>query len=129
MVQLKILSGKKAGAEMVSRHFPFWVGRAANCELALDEPGVWDKHFQISLDSAEGFVLVSDANTSVVIEGKTVQQTVLRSGDIIEIGLAKILFALSPTRQNSLVLREWLTWIALAGLCLGQVALIYRLLG
>jgi hypothetical protein len=127
MVQFKILSGKKAGTEMVARRFPFHVGRAANCELSLDEPGVWDKHFQIGLESAEGFVLVSDANTSVVIEGKTVQRTLLRSGDIIEVGLAKILFALSPTRQKSLILREWLTWIALAILCLGQIALIYRL--
>ena len=128
MVQLKILSGKKAGTEIVARHFPFQIGRAANCDLSLDEPGVWDNHFQIHLDSADGFALVSDANTSVVIEGKTIQQTALRGGDIIEIGLAKILFGLSPTRQKSLVLREWLTWIALAGLSLGQIALIYRLL-
>lgn len=127
MVQFKILSGKKAGTEMVARHFPFQVGRGAGCELSLDDPGVWDKHFQISLDSTEGFVLASEANTSVVISGKTVQRTPLRSGDIIEIGLAKILFALSPTCQKSLVLREWLTWVALAALCLGQVALIYRL--
>lgn len=128
MVQLKILSGKKAGTEMVARHFPFHVGRASACELSLDEPGVWERHFQINLNAAEGFVLVSDANTSVVIEGKPTQRTSLRSGDIIEIGLAKILFVLSPTRQKSLVLREWLTWIALAGLCLGQIAVIYKLI-
>jgi predicted component of type VI protein secretion system len=128
MVQLKILSGKKAGTEMVARHFPFHVGRAANCDLSLDEPGVWDKHFQINLDSTEGFVLASDANTSVVIDGKTIRRASLRSGDIIEIGLAKILFALSATRQKSLVPREWLTWIALAALCIGQIVLIYQLI-
>src|SRR5688572_20185117 len=116
MVQLKILSGKTAGTEMVARRFPFQVGRAVNCDLSLDEPGVWDKHFQISLDQEEGFVLASDSNTSVVIDGKTIQRTSLRSGDIIEIVIAKILFVLSTTRQKSLVLREWLTWIALAGL-------------
>jgi hypothetical protein len=112
---------------MVARHFPFYVGRATTCDLSLDEPGVWDKHFQIDLDSTRDFVLVSDPITSVVIEGKTIQQAALRSGDTIEIGLAKILFALSPTCQKSLALREWLTWIALAGLCLGQVVLIYQL--
>lgn len=128
MIQIKILSGKKAGTEMVARHFPFRVGRAANCELPLDEPGVWDKHFQISLDSEEGFVLASDANTSVVIDGKTIQRTSLRSGDIIEVGLAKILFVLSASRQKSLALREWLTWLALAGLCAGQIVLIYQLI-
>jgi len=36
-------------------------------------------------------------------------------------------FALSPTRHRSLRIREALTWIALAALCLGQIALIYWL--
>lgn len=129
MVQLKVLSGKTAGTEMVARHFPFYVGRSANCQLSLEEAGVWDKHFQINLDSREGFVLASEANTSVVVDGKTVQQTALRNGDIIEVGLAKILFALTPTCQKSLAFREWLTWIALVALCFGQVVLIYRFLG
>ena len=128
MVQLKILSGKKAGAETVARHFPFSVGRSATCEISLDEPGVWDQHFQIDLDSLDSFRLVTDPNTSVTIDGKSVQQSTLRNGETIEIGLAKILFGLSPTRQKSLALREWLTWIALGGLCLSQIALIYRLL-
>jgi len=129
MVQLKILSGKMAGTETVARHFPFQVGRSANCNLSLDEPGVWDQHFQINLDSAEGFFLVADPNTSVIVDGKTVQQAELRNGEILEIGLVKILFGLSPTSQTSMALREWLTWISLAGLCLAQITLIYKLLG
>jgi hypothetical protein len=128
MVQLKILSGKKAGTETVIRHFPFYVGRDVNCGLPLDEPGIWDKHFQIDLNSPDGFVLTTEPNTSVTIDGTTVQRAPLRNGETIEIGLTKILFGLSPTLQKSLALREWLTWIALAGLCLGQIALIYQLL-
>jgi hypothetical protein len=128
MIQLRILSGKKAGAETVARHFPFYVGRATNCQLSLDEPGIWDRHFQINLISPEGFVLTTEPNTSVIIEGKTVQHAVLRNGETIEIGLTKILFGLSPTLQKSLAIRERLTWIVLAGLCLGQIALIYQML-
>lgn len=127
MIQLKILSGKKAGTEMVARHFPFRVGRSADCELSIEDAGVWERHFQINLNPP-GFDLATEPNTSVVIDGKTLQQTQLRNGDIIEIGLAKILFGFSPTRQKSLVLREWLTWIALIALCVGQLALIYELL-
>ena len=73
-------------------------------------------------------MLVAEPNTSVTVEGKAVQQTALRNGDTIEIGFVKILFALSPTLQKSLALREWLTWISLTGICLIQVALIYKLL-
>ena len=128
MVQLKILSGKKAGTELVARHFPFCVGRSSACELCLDEPGVWEKHFQIELHSPDGFVLIAQPNTSVTIDGKSVQQTALRNGDTIEIGQAKILFGLSQMKQKSLALREWLTWMALVALCLVQIALIYQLL-
>ncbi len=129
MIQLKILSGKKAGTEMVVRRFPFYVGRSTACGLSLDDPGVWEKHFQIQLISLEGFTLVTEPSTTVVMDGKTVQQAALRNGDVIEIGLAKILFGLSATQQKSLGLREWLTWMALALLCLSQFALIYYLLG
>jgi hypothetical protein len=38
-------------------------------------------------------------------------------------------FSLSPTRQDSLRFREAATWTALGALCLGQVWLIYWLLG
>ena len=98
MVQLKILSGRKAGTEVVARHFPFQVGRATDCDLALDEPGIWEKHFQINLDSSDAFVMVAAPNTFVIIDGNRVQQGALRSGETIEIGSAKILFGLSPTR-------------------------------
>ena len=44
MVQLNILSGKKAGTRTVARHFPFRIGRAAGNELQLEDDGVWDQH-------------------------------------------------------------------------------------
>jgi pSer/pThr/pTyr-binding forkhead associated (FHA) protein len=128
MIQLKILSGKKAGSEIVACHFPFWVGRAADCQLSLDDPGVWEKHFQIRLNPENGFVLVADPKTSVVIDDKPVQEAALRNGDIIQIGLAKIQFSISPTTQKSLALREALTWVGFAAVFFAEVALIYQLL-
>ncbi len=128
MVHLTILSGKKAGTEMVARHFPFRVGRSSSCELPIDDPGVWEKHFEINPSGSDGFILLAGPETSVVIDGKTVQEAPLRNGDVIQIGLAKILFGLSPTRQKRLAVREWLTWAALTALCCGQLALIYKLL-
>jgi hypothetical protein len=52
----------------------------------------------------------------------------LCNGDIITLGSLKIRFRLSSVRQSSMTAREWLTWIALGALCLGQVALVYVLL-
>lgn len=129
MIQIKVVSGKMAGAQLVARHFPFYVGRSSACELCLDEPGVWDKHFQINLNSTREFFLTTEPQTSVTIDGKALQQAVLRNGDVIEMGQAKILFGFSPTKQKSLMAREWLTWIGLAALCAAQIFLIYRLPG
>jgi pSer/pThr/pTyr-binding forkhead associated (FHA) protein len=128
VVQLTILSGKKAGTETVARRFPFQVGRSAQNGLVLDDPGVWDRHFKVGLLSPDGVVLSAAADALTTVNGERVDQSVLRNGDVIEAGSVKLRFGLSPTQQGSLRLRETLTWIGLAGLCLGQVALIYWLI-
>ncbi|MDQ6632249.1 MAG: FHA domain-containing protein [Verrucomicrobiota bacterium] len=128
MVQLQILSGKKAGAQIVARHFPFQAGRSSVSHLCLDEPGVWENHFEIALPSPDGFVLTAQPNAFVMVNGKNIQQTNLENGDLIEIGLLKMRFGLSATRQTGLKIRELFTWMALALLPLGQIALIYWLI-
>ena len=129
MIQLKILRGKTAGSHWVARRFPVQVGRASEADLTLEEDGVWDRHLEIALCPAEGFVLSVQTGALAFINSQPAQRTVLRNGDLIELGAAKIQFGLSPTRPRSLRFREALTWIAFALLCLGQVALIYWLPG
>ncbi len=127
MVQLKILSGKMAGAERLVRHFPFRIGRAAAADLQCEEPGVWDIHLELVFDAPRGFVVSVSPNALASVNGQAVQQTVLRNGDIMEIGALKIRFWLGPARQGGMWLREWLTWAALALITAGQLAIIYRL--
>ena len=52
MIQLAILSGKTAGTRWATRRFPVRVGRSPDCDLQLEEHGVWDEHFEISLNPA-----------------------------------------------------------------------------
>jgi hypothetical protein len=125
---LDILSGTKAGTQWVARRVPFCVGRSAQAALVLDDDGVWDRHLEIDLRADQGAVLTASAEALTLVNGLRVHQTVLRNGDLIELGAARLRFGLSPTRQRSLRLRETLTWVALVTLCLAQVALIYWLL-
>jgi len=118
-----------AGADCVARRFPVRVGRAPDADVSLEEDGVWDWHLEIEHRRFEGFVLSVQPGAFACINSQPVQQAVLRNGDIIELGAVKMQFGLGPTRHRSLQLREALTWIALALLCLGQVALIYWLPG
>ena len=127
MVQLKILSGKMAGAERLVRHFPFRIGRSAAADLQCEEDGVWDIHLELAFDAPRGFILNVSPNALAAVNGQSVRETVLRNGDTMEIGALKIRFWLGPTRQGSMRLREWLTWLAFALITAGQLAIIYRL--
>lgn len=128
MVQLKVLSGKKAGTAWVARHFPVRVGRSAAADLQVDESGVWDQHLQLDFNPAAGIVLSAQPNALATVNGQPVQRAVLRNGDAIDIGSLKMQFWLSETRQTGLRFREGLTWIAIAAISLGQIGLIYWLL-
>jgi len=95
--------------------------------LPLDEPGVWQRHFLIDW-RADGLVLETESQALLRVNDTPVERALLRNGDIITLGALKIRFSLTPVRQSSLTAREWLTWIALGALCLGQVALVYWLI-
>ena len=128
MIQLKVLSGKKAGTAWVARRFPVRIGRSASASLQLEEDGVWDEHLHLDFSPAEGVVLSAQPDALASVNGQPVRQAVLRNGDAIEIGSLRMQFWLSETRQAGLRFREGLTWAAIAGISLGQVGLIYWLL-
>lgn len=129
MVQLEILSGKKAGTVYVPRRFPVRVGRSAVADLRLEEEGVWDQHLRLEFKAAEGVILCAQPEALATVNGRTVAQTLLHNGDAIEIGSSKMKFWLGATRQSGLGFREWLVWALIAAISLGQIALIYCLLG
>ena len=128
MVQFDILSGRKAGAQSAARHFPFRVGRAAGNELQLDDDGIWDQHLTLGFDRRQGFTLATAPNALATVNGEPVQNAILRSGDVITVGSAKLQFWIAAARQRSLRLREAFVWALLAAVIVGQFTLIYRLL-
>jgi pSer/pThr/pTyr-binding forkhead associated (FHA) protein len=128
MVQLKVLSGRKAGTAWVARRFPVRIGRSAGADLQVEEDGVWDQHLQLDFDPAAGIVLSAQPNALAAVNGQAVDHAVLRNGDVIDIGSLRLQFWLSETRQTDLRLREAFTWAAIAAISLGQVGLIYWLL-
>jgi len=128
MIQLKILTGKMAGTTWVARHFPVRIGRSAQADLQLEEPGVWDEHFQITLDTKRGFIVETQPNALATVNGQPTQQAILRNGDLIEIGSLKIQFWLGEAAQRGLRIREGLVWAIIAVVTLGQIAILYWLI-
>ena len=128
MVQLSILSGKQAGSQWVARRFPVSIGRSAKADLRLDDPGVWDQHLLILLKPKEGYFLQAEKDALISVNGQPLESSLLRNGDSIEFGASRIQFWLAESRQRGLGSREWLTWVGVALISLGQVALVYWLL-
>jgi hypothetical protein len=126
MVQLQILSGRQTGVKFDGLRLPIAVGRSEQSDLSLDEPGVWPCHCKIHWQ-LEGLVLEVEPDALASVNGVPTPQALLRNGDTITLGGVTLRFSLSPLQQSSLAWREWLTWLALAALCLGQVAAIYWL--
>lgn len=127
MVRLQILTGKQNGAVFEGARFPIQAGRSKDCDLVLDDLGVWPRHFRIDWQ-AEGLILEAESDALLNVNDTPVRRAVLRNGDVMTVGAARIRFSFSPVRASSQATVEWLTWIALAALCLGQVGIIYKLL-
>jgi len=127
MFHLSLLSGKMAGLCIEVRHFPFRVGRAHKNDLAIEESGVWAEHLEFT---REGDLCAVKAfeSASVAVNGVPTCQIVLRNGDQIEFGAAKLRFELAPVRLRGLRGREIAIWLALGAVFLFQFWLIYRLL-
>lgn len=128
MVQLSFLSGKLSGKRVSVTRFPWIVGRSNEAHTRIEEPGVWDRHIEISLDLQRGFILTSDERALALVNGHSSSSCVLRNGDIIEAGAVKMQFWLAAARQYSMAWREYAVWAFLTLLCLGQIALVYWLM-
>jgi pSer/pThr/pTyr-binding forkhead associated (FHA) protein len=128
MIQLNILSGKKAGNHSVARRFPFRIGRAAGNELQLDDDGVWDRHLTLEFQRESGFTLTSAANALASVNSQPVQTTVLRNGDLITLGSVQLQFWLGTHHPRGLHASELFVWGLLILVTLSQFMLIYWLL-
>ena len=64
----------------------------------------------------------------MIVNGHAVAHGALHNGDLIELGALRLQFWLDETAQRGLLLRETLTWAAIAVISVAQIALIVWLL-
>jgi hypothetical protein len=91
---ITVVSGFRAGRELLLSRGEMIIGRAEGCDIALfGDPGVEKQHARIALE--HGQYLVEDLGTSggTFLNGARVTRpTPLRSGDLIEIGRSSLRF-------------------------------------
>jgi predicted component of type VI protein secretion system len=128
MIQLHILSGKKAGVRTAARHFPFSIGRATQNNLLLEDDGVWDQHLTFDFQKKEGFIVTTAANALAAVNNIPVQTARLRNGDTVTIGSVKLQFWLAAPVQRGLRIREFFFWALVIAVTFAQIALVYWLI-
>ena len=127
MVRFNIISGKSAGTHWEARRFPIIIGRAASSQFRLEDPGVWDQHLELRLQQEKLFEVLAQSQGIVSVNGITTRRAALRTGDIIELGAARIQFWLANTRQRTFRPREWALWFSILVVSLCQIWLAYRI--
>jgi len=123
-ILLKLLDEEAAGREIAARRFPFVVGRAVRADLQLTQAGVWDRHFSLTFEPAVGVRLVAEEGAITRVNGEAVEETVLRPGDMIEAGGARLQFWLGAVAQKDLRWREWLVWGGLVAWVTAELLLL-----
>lgn len=127
MIQLHVLSGASAGQRHELKRFPISVGRSAACSVALSDPGVFEKHFEI-LFLPEGYTLQASPHAVVTVNDARAETALLRNGDVISAGYPKLQFWLGAMSQRGLRLRESLAWLLVLGVAAAQIYVFVRLL-
>jgi hypothetical protein len=127
VIQLHILSGSQAGGEIVVRRFPFVIGRGG-AHLVLEEAGVWERHVEIHFNPLEGVIFNATGEAAVLLNGTPAARGLLRNGDLLELGAARLRVWLTRAEQPGLRWRERLIWAALLALMAVQAVLVVWLL-
>ena len=124
MIQLHVLSGKQAGSRVAASRFPFRIGRDPKNDLPLDDDGVWDRHVVLEFQKKEGFRLAAAPEAIAAVNSKPAGDALLRNGDVITLGSAKLQFWIAPAGQRGLRLRENLVWTLLLLVAATELVLI-----
>lgn len=128
MIQARILNSKRQRDPAIFATFPAWVGRNPAADLVLEEAGIFDQHLELNFKRHEGFFVRVIPPAIASLNGRPLEETRLKNGDVVQAGAVSIQFWLLPPEQRSLQLRETSTWIGLVIPAVVQVYLVYWLL-
>ena len=127
MLQLRFLSGTLAGHTLKASHFPWRLGRGAQSDCRLEDPGIWDCHAEISLSSEAVIRIALQSGAKGSLNGQSFESAALRNGDLLDMGAVKIQLWLSEPVPRDWRWRECLVWLFLLTITILQVILIYWL--
>lgn len=91
MPKVKIVS-KKTGKAHQFNDFPVVMGRTDDCDLLLGGGGISKKHAIIERQQDGYYITDLNSLNGIAINGKAVQKSIIKNGDEIQLGSARIIF-------------------------------------
>jgi pSer/pThr/pTyr-binding forkhead associated (FHA) protein len=86
------MQGSQKGDRFSLQHFPFTIGRAADCDFMIDGPGISRLHVQVECSFGRYFLTDENStNGTFVNEQRVVGKVFLNDGDLIRLASATVL--------------------------------------
>lgn len=102
---------KGTSGSVINQSFPlagsFVFGSSADCEVRIDEPGVADRHAEISFVGDQALLLKDlGSKSGTLLNGEPVRESMLSSGDEIRIGSCRWLLQAPGLRPDRILTSE-----------------------
>ena len=127
MFSLTIVEGRQRGQRVDLNKYPFVIGSNSDAHLKLSEPGVWSNHLVVELADNKGPALRRLGDGTVSLNSDPVEVSVLRNGDLINIGAAVLRFGLSPAKRKPLTFLNSASWTAIIAIVVLEIVLLLLL--
>ena len=124
MVLIHILSGSRSGEKCAVGRFPCVIGRAADDQIRIPDPGVWDRHLELAISPSHQITFKANPHSFAVINGAARPEGSLMNGDLLELGAVRLRFWLADSTQCSFNAGELMIWLSIPAISLFQLALI-----
>src|SRR6185436_1167019 len=99
--QLVIAEGKEAGREFVFEQESVLIGRTADCDVVLYDPGVSRKHARIFAEQRGYYVEDMGSSNGTKVNGAIIKKKQLADGDAISLGPVVFNFAALHSLEES----------------------------
>jgi pSer/pThr/pTyr-binding forkhead associated (FHA) protein len=94
--------------------------------VALEAPGVWDRHLRFDWDRAQGILVSSPGAAGLWVNDQPVREARLRNGDILTVGGVRLRFQLSPTSVRPRLVSSAVAWLVVFGVMALELWLMGR---
>lgn len=91
LYRLIILTGERRGEQLTVSEEPMKIGRGADCDVRVNDPEMAQAHAEVTHKPGGPVICDLGSMNRILVNNREVRQTVLRHGDVVELGRTRFL--------------------------------------